>query len=63
MSNPIAYGVRTAHKEAFSPPCSENAIRQALKMGELRSVRIGVKPYIVAHELVAWALSQRSYSK
>ncbi len=63
MSEKIAYGVNVAHKDAFSPPCSANAIRQALKKGELRAVRIGVKPFILAVELTAWALQQKDYRK
>jgi hypothetical protein len=56
----LAYGTQVAHT-AFEPPCSANAIRMALKRRELRTVRIGVKPYILTVDLIEWATKQPEY--
>jgi hypothetical protein len=58
---PIAYGTSVAHT-AFEPPCSANSIALALRKKELRAVRIGVKPYILTDDLIAWAAQHKDYS-
>jgi hypothetical protein len=51
---PIAYGSRSAGR-AFDPPIGEQAIRTAIKRGDLKAYRQGKNmKYILRDDLVAW---------
>jgi hypothetical protein len=57
---PVAYTTQHAN-EAFEPPCSVNAIKQALHRHELSAHRVGTKRYILTTDLIEWIATQKDY--
>jgi hypothetical protein len=49
----VAYSPREASR-AMRPACGERAIRKAIRSGELRVARIGVRTYVPHAELERW---------
>lgn len=49
--NTLAYSPRTASR-AFDPPCGDAVIRRAVRLGLLRTVKVGVRRYILRDDLI-----------
>jgi len=62
FQNIIAYSPAEAAK-AFAPSCGEQAIRRALRSGELTAHKVGPRRYILRETLLAWIEQQKDYAQ